>query len=179
MSLLPRPYPGSSTTASIGVNMAFDDPATPPGHTASPRAKGGGLVPLSLLIATVRREWGVLGALAQVEHRVCKAIFLGHWLRSLRTYKVCLKLFARCPMKTHLHVDSLGFQSQKRPCLRPQGRFTYVQATCFSETWCHFCQTEWVKIQLSICWRVEEERILTKHKDVNFWEEARIKYSFF
>lgn len=56
MSLLPRPYPGSSTTASIGVNMAFDDPATPPGHTASPRAKGGGLVPLSLLIATVRRE---------------------------------------------------------------------------------------------------------------------------
>lgn len=126
-----------------------------------------------------KREWGVMGALVQVEHRVCKAIFLDHWLRSLRTYKVCLKLFARCPMKTHLHVDSLGFQSQKRLCLRPQGRFTYVQATYFSETWCHFCQTEWVKIQVSICWRVEEERILTKHKDVNFWEETRIKYSLF
>lgn len=115
-----------------------------------------------------KREW-VLGALVQAEHHVCKDIFLGLWLWSLRRYKVCLKLFARCPKKTHLHVDCLAFHSQMDLCLRLQGRCTCIWANYFSETWCHLCQNEWVKIQHSVCWRVEEEIILTKHKDVNFW----------
>lgn len=98
-----------------------------------------------------KREWGVLGALVQVEHHVFKDIFLGHWLWSLSWYKDCLKPFARCPMKTHLHMDFLDFHSQEGLCLRLQGRCTCVWANYFSETWCHFCQNEWVKIQHSVC----------------------------
>lgn len=113
-------------------------------------------------------ERGFLEALVQVEHHVCKDIFLGHWLWSLRRYKVCLKLFARCPTKTHLHVDCLGFHSQMCLCLQLQERCTCAWANYFSETWCHLCQKEWVKIQHSVCWKVEGEIIFTKCKDVNF-----------
>lgn len=117
------PCPGSSTTEPIGVNVAFDDP--PPSHTACHTAKEGGLMLLSSLIATVRKQN------EEIWELWCKSIIMSvrmsflvtDW--SLRRYKVYLKLFARCPMKTHLHVDCLGFHSQKGH-LRIQGRCTCV-----------------------------------------------------
>lgn len=136
--------PGSSTTAPIGVNMAFDDPPTPPGHTACHTAKEGGASFLTDSYCE-KREWGDLGALVQVKHHVCKDVFLGHWLWSLRRYKVCLKLFARCPIKTHLRVDCLGSFTEG------PSQTSREMHSCMSKLFqCHFCQTEWVKIQHSV-----------------------------
>lgn len=161
------PCPGSSTTAPMGWTWPLMTHKA--GHTARHRAKGGGMVLHSSLIATVRKEneelWELWCESSIMSVRISSLVWLT-W--ELRRYKVCLKLFSRCPMKTHLHLDCLGFHSQKGLCLRLQGRCTCVWANYLSKSWCHLCQTEWVKIQHSVCWTVEEEMIFTKHKDVNF-----------